>query len=183
MCWGADDHLVDQHAVGDVRKAGVTQLQLCQDAAEWTSASGMELEAEQGSHPTPCSCTGSETRHRTSSPVSLHPAEHEPQLPAPNIPILLSKQEDENPNGTRESWKPQSSCQLDQSCGDAHPHVTSPFPGSDPPLPCCGFTSLPWVGRTHNTSCAPLPARRVSRALLPSLETKQSQFLQLSHRF
>lgn len=61
---------------------------------------------EQGSHPTPCSCTGLETRHRTSPPVSLHPAEHKPQLPTPNTAILLSKQEDENPSGTRESWKP-----------------------------------------------------------------------------
>lgn len=82
---------MDQHTVGDVGKGGVTQLQLCQDAAEGTSASGMELEAEKGSHPTPCSCTGLGTRHRTSPPVSLHPAEQKPQLSAPNNAILLSK--------------------------------------------------------------------------------------------
>lgn len=165
MCWGADDHLVDQHAVGDVRKAGVTQLQLCQDAAEWTSASGMELEAEHGSHPTPCSCTGSETRHRTSSPVSLHPAEHEPQLPAPNIPIFLSKQEDENPNGTRESWKPQSSCQSWIRAVVMHiPTSHHPSRGQTRPSPAAVSLLYPgWAG--HTTQAVPLFLPDVSAEL------------------
>lgn len=41
--WGADDHLVNQHPIGDIREAGVTQLQLSQDAAEGKSAPGKEL--------------------------------------------------------------------------------------------------------------------------------------------
>ena len=31
---GANDHFVDQHSVGDIGEAGVTQLQLSQDAVE-----------------------------------------------------------------------------------------------------------------------------------------------------